>query len=436
MSQAELNELITNIVDELSVGADPAVKYEVACKAAIEKKIFSFVNVLVKYNLIKDYTSLLLHAVKNNCIELVKNLVDKSANVDSIDVDNKMTALVYASKNGYMEIAKILVDKGANLDLVDNDKRTALMYASRNNKTEIVKILIDKGANLDLVDNDKMTALMYASTNGYIEIAKNLVDKGANLDLVDNTKTTALIYASKNNKTEVVKILVDKGANINLVDKDKRTVLIYAARNNQTEIIKILVNKGVNLDHQDMGDNTALIWAAYNKQTENVQILVDAGTNLDLKDDFDKKAIEYGNYATKKFIEDAIKKRSQVPIEKTNLACIDSTGKEYPCLDVIDPIEMIYQKKYTLTPVIGTIVTHICDVKIWENNMWITLKNICTNQLDIQVPKEKDSKIEYHVCPIATQVNGPTEKKYVKYPADMKISINNEITTLGEIYRK
>lgn len=101
----------------------------------------------------------------------------------TIDKYEKGTLLHEACKKGCLELVKELVKRGANVLAKDDLASTggdALWYASRNNYIEIVKFLIDNGANINSRDL-KFTSLGIASYMGHKEICVYLLSHGANL---------------------------------------------------------------------------------------------------------------------------------------------------------------------------------------------------------------------------------------------------------------
>lgn len=72
---------------------------------------------------------LLVDAVRDGDLKLVKKLLDQGYNVDETDV-NKMTPLHYAAENGEYDMVLLLVENGANVLKKDKSKETPLDLAS------------------------------------------------------------------------------------------------------------------------------------------------------------------------------------------------------------------------------------------------------------------------------------------------------------------
>jgi ankyrin repeat protein len=95
-----------------------------------EKRNAKFVNIAAKGNL-----------------ALIKNLLDKGANVNGRD-EFDYTALMYAASCGHEKTVELLLNYGANINSKNNDN-TALIMALKNGNKEIAELLIDKGANVN-----------------------------------------------------------------------------------------------------------------------------------------------------------------------------------------------------------------------------------------------------------------------------------------------
>ncbi len=135
-----------------------------------------------------------------------------------------------------MRIAKLLIEKGANLNARDKDNKTALFYTiSRSyyiKSNEIAKLLIEKGANLTL--NGDLYTSRYSKKNGKYEKIIHLMIYG----------WTLLNEAIKHNNNEIIKLLIEKGIDIHEVDENKNSPLKNSYEMNNKEITKLLLSNG------------------------------------------------------------------------------------------------------------------------------------------------------------------------------------------------
>ncbi|XP_065085601.1 uncharacterized protein LOC135707679 [Ochlerotatus camptorhynchus] len=256
-------------------------------------------NLIANFEIFQGYdkhlnTSPLHIASKNGHLEIAKFLLDRSANVDLQDENNR-TPLHYASANGHLEIVKLLLDRSACVDLQDKNKRTSLHYASENGHFGIAKLLLDKPANVDLQDKKNRTTLHYASKNGHLEIVKLLLDRSATVDLQDENNRTSLLYASKNGHLEIAKLLLYRSANVDHQDEKNKTPLHYASKNGHLEIAELLLDRFANVDLQDEKNRTPLHYASKNGHLEIAKLLLDRSANVDLQDENNRTPLHYAS---------------------------------------------------------------------------------------------------------------------------------------------
>ena len=74
--------------------------------------------------------------------------------------------LIYAAKEGNIGLVKELIERGANVNMQDNNGWTVLIYAARYGHNNVVKELIEAGANVDIRSNDGLTALRWCERTG------------------------------------------------------------------------------------------------------------------------------------------------------------------------------------------------------------------------------------------------------------------------------
>ena len=88
--------------------------------------------------------------------------------------------LFIASSNGHIEVVKELLNRGANIEEKDNDGTTPLIY----------------GIFLQLFNHFKwfIYFLFIACSDGHIEAVKELLNRGANIEQKDKYGYTPLIW--------------------------------------------------------------------------------------------------------------------------------------------------------------------------------------------------------------------------------------------------
>ncbi len=145
--------------------------------------------------------------------------------------------LIFALRDECQDVAKLLIQKGADQNASDSSNMTVLMYAAEKGNKEIVDLLLSKGAIASSKDSSGRIALMYA-LEGYQH-------EGANKSSVD--------YLG------IVKTLLSKCNDINYRDHAKETLLMYAVRARWPEAVKLLLSsRSIQVNFKNYEENTAL----------------------------------------------------------------------------------------------------------------------------------------------------------------------------------
>lgn len=138
-------------------------------------------------------------------------------------------ALRQAAQDGQMTVVKDLIDKGADVNARDEAGRTALLWvAPARDNPEMAKFLITKGADVNAKDNAGETALMIAASQSNPGIVTALLEAGAEVDAQNKTGGTALMAAAFRANLEEIKILLNNNADRKVKDKKGRTAFDVA----------------------------------------------------------------------------------------------------------------------------------------------------------------------------------------------------------------
>src|SRR5688572_4464750 len=241
----------------------------------------------------------LLYAVREDCLDCVRQLVAAGADINKPDPEN-VSPLILALINLRFDIAKYLIEQGADVNQWDYYGRTPLYAAAdmnivpasyRNdlppvqNTTglEIARMLLERGAKPDYalklypparniafdrandypVMTTGSTPLQRAAYGGDVEMMKLLLENGANMALANVNGVSPMIALTNpggtrnRNKSETTVIqgltlLMAAGADINQKSGvNGATSLHTTARLNWLEVVKFLVDNGANLDAKD-----------------------------------------------------------------------------------------------------------------------------------------------------------------------------------------
>jgi ankyrin repeat protein len=260
----------------------------------------------------------LLYAVRENCLECVKRLLDAGADINKPDPDN-VTPLILAFINLRFDIAKYLVERGADVNQWDYWGRTPLYAAADMNilpasyrgdlpavddttGLEVARMLLERGANPNFAlklappprniaydragDNPVMTTgstpLQRAAYGCDIDMMRLLLDHGADMSLGNINGVTPMIAltaqgGSRNrNKNELtviqgLEVLIDAGADVNQKGGlFAETPLHTTARLNWLPVVKFLVEKGADLQAKDSRGLIPLDYATGKADTQSL----------------------------------------------------------------------------------------------------------------------------------------------------------------------
>ncbi len=233
----------------------------------------------------KDGNTFLYFAAEEDCLQVVKFLLDAKANVNFKNI-NFETPLHCAVSNGHFEIVQVLIEKGADIHDREKDGRTPLHFAADNRVFEIVQVLIGKGANIHDRDENGWTPLHYAAQNGYCETVQLLIEIGANINEQSNYGMIPLHLAAENGHFEATKLLIENGAIITNKDRSGKTPLHLAAEEGHIEIVQLMIEKEANINDRDKYGGTPLHLAAEKGHIGIVQLMIEKEANINDRDKY------------------------------------------------------------------------------------------------------------------------------------------------------
>ena len=158
-----------------------------------------------------------------------------------------LTPLLFAAREGCIECLKALLDKGADIDLPDPDGGTALVLTLLNGNWDTAKFLIEAGADVNLWD-------IYGQTPLYVAVDMNTLPVGRRVELPTMDRSTG---------EDIVRLLLARGANPNAqlklrpryrnIPNDRyrdpmivwgTTPLLRAAKAGDVPLLKLLLQHG------------------------------------------------------------------------------------------------------------------------------------------------------------------------------------------------
>ncbi|XP_075218628.1 uncharacterized protein LOC142323194 [Lycorma delicatula] len=230
--------------------------------------------------------------------DLLQELIDNGADVNSVDLDGYTPLLLALKNNCSVDCIILLIENNADVNKSSKCRYTTplLMAMELRRDKEIVLALINNGADVNVVDEYGMSPLMYAiSHNDYKDIIEHLITKGGNINR-HYFDGSPLMLAMKRNDTEIISRLINSGADINVRDKHGNNPVFYSIiYGNDQEIINLLIDKGadVNKINKHYNQRWFSIDLKKNDRNEYIFKLIPNRSSLNVKDHQGKTFLIY-----------------------------------------------------------------------------------------------------------------------------------------------
>lgn len=260
-------------------------------------------------------TALYIACEKGNC-NLVKLLLSKGADVNiASEIFNYETVFNYypirpAIESGHYLIVKVLIDYETDINKC-YDGFSPLHLACNFCQTQIVKLLIHQGANINVKNDLGISPISIAAKRGYIDIFKYLIEnEDFHLDY-DNAEFI-LHCVTKNNFFKILELImsyinelnnedhlryeIDTKVINNLVDF---SLLHTAARFDSDNCIDILVQSGASVNCKDKDGKTPLHVAYQYGRQKSVVSLLKNGADINAICDKGYTPFEYSRVSKK-----------------------------------------------------------------------------------------------------------------------------------------
>lgn len=194
-------------------------------------------------------THKLLQAAKNGETSVVKDLLERGADINARDAAGR-TPVLLAAHGSHIETIHFLIEAGADVNLRDDRNDNPLLHAAAAGKLAIVKLLLDAGADTRLTNRYGGVSLIPASERGHVEVVKELLTRSdVNVNHINNLGWTALLEAiilsdGGEDHQKIVALLIEHGADVELADREGVTPLSHARSRRYQEMERMLVNAG------------------------------------------------------------------------------------------------------------------------------------------------------------------------------------------------
>ncbi|VDI08125.1 Hypothetical predicted protein, partial [Mytilus galloprovincialis] len=189
-------------------------------------------------------------ALLSGCKEIIKTMIDRGADVNSLESQYALKRLVINGRD--LEFFEFLMNNGIKMNFVDSERKSLLFYAIKSKNLTIQTFLVKKDSGLhalheaiyhsnienvkaflsnhsiNLVSNNGWSLFHFAAYKNDIAMfeiifATAMRNKLFAIDKRDKIGWSPLHLASFLSNYEAVNFLMSKGANASLVDRDGKT---------------------------------------------------------------------------------------------------------------------------------------------------------------------------------------------------------------------
>ncbi|QQO09935.1 ankyrin repeat domain-containing protein [Breznakiella homolactica] len=224
----------------------------------------------------------LIKAIKENNSAEAKEIIDSGYDINEPrGLYAKTSPLIIAAEYENIEIIKLLVEKGADINTVYS-RTTALTEAIIKNNACIVSYFLDNGGNADQIIDDLFysTPLLNAGQfSDNIDIFSKLIEYGASVNYLEyrlTGQTTCLgtiLRRDIPDKFKIADFLINSGAEVNIADVSGNTILHDAVNRNDIETAEYLIQKNIDILVPNKMNETALDIARRSNNTRIIQLL-------------------------------------------------------------------------------------------------------------------------------------------------------------------
>ena len=259
-------------------------------------------------------------AIKKNCPEIVRNLLDAGADPDRLNSKGK-PFLHQAVFRGSPAVVKLLLARFPETSGEKIDLSMLIRKAILRSEKKIAMMLIEycaaagKTQEINTPDASGITPLMLAAKNKDVRLITALLDAGADPAARSNSGRNVLHKISKeispNQKNSIVinknlfntesenflhqkinfsqienlvKKFIARGVSVNDADSAGNTPALIAARDKNIPLVKLLLSQGANINAKNKDGHTLLHYALQNKDKNLRIFLLENGATLDVED--------------------------------------------------------------------------------------------------------------------------------------------------------
>jgi len=209
-----------------------------------------------------DRWTVLYYAADAGQTGVAELLIANGTDVNATTDHHLHTPLSQAARKEHESMVELLINKGANVNSVDADASTPLHLAAQSGNFDIVQLLLTNSADI----NAKTVAGSYpgetplhaTAFSGDTQIAELLLANGADINATSQFGYTPLHRSIKLGHQAMAELLIKEGADMATRSTDGSTLLHVIATTNRIAMAELLINGGADINAKDNSGFTPL----------------------------------------------------------------------------------------------------------------------------------------------------------------------------------
>ncbi|MFH1197291.1 MAG: ankyrin repeat domain-containing protein [bacterium] len=187
-------------------------------------------------------------AAQYGIVDIVIVLVKYDAKLELKDNYGRTALVLGARERGGTEVIKVLLEASADVNSIDNSGHSALSLAAWRGNKPVVDILLDHKAELPKQNNILLDLVSSSVQKGLARLFHLITDSGFDLKSIKTLLNDAACGGSK----EIIAELVDRGFKVNEKDACGWTPAHYAAFNGRADALSMLIQKGADINIRNL----------------------------------------------------------------------------------------------------------------------------------------------------------------------------------------
>ncbi|KAK2144436.1 hypothetical protein LSH36_757g00001 [Paralvinella palmiformis] len=226
----------------------------------------------IKHKPTKKFACPLILAARQEDPRIMKYMMDKGTDPNFVHhtiFSSKrreiVTALHLAVDLGHYDTVEVLLNANGDANIYDHNKETPLHIAVKKADHMMVKLLLSKGADPLIPDNKNNAALHIATLYGHLQMVRTLLKYDADIYQKGQWETVPPLIAAKEGHTHLVQLFSANDLSIINVkipcylDRREKAQIHLAAENGHAECLSVLLEEfDADVNLKDSDGNTAL----------------------------------------------------------------------------------------------------------------------------------------------------------------------------------